>query len=325
MEPIRRVAFFGSPEFATPTLDALATSRFRPVVVVTQPPRPAGRGRRTEDTAVALRARSLGLEVVQPQKVRDPAFLESFRALATDVAVVVAFGQIFPKALLALPRLGCINLHASLLPRHRGAAPIQAAIAAGDAETGVTTMRMEAGLDTGPILLQRSLPIADGDDARTLASRLASIGAGLMIETLERLEAGELDERRQDDSLATLAPRLDKRDAAVDWTLDARALWRRSRAFTPWPGLLSLCAGEPLKLVEVRPLDGAPRGLPAPGTFLGLVDGAIAVAAGGHTTLGLIRVQRPGRREVGAADFLRGERLEPGSVVFTTPPVPSEN
>ena len=137
MEPIRRVAFFGSPEFAVPTLDALASSRFRPILVVSQPPRPAGRGRHTEDTAVALRARAHGIEVSQPEKVKDPAFLDSFRALDVDVAVVVAFGQIFPRALLALPRLGCINLHASLLPRHRGAAPIQAAIAAGDPETGV--------------------------------------------------------------------------------------------------------------------------------------------------------------------------------------------
>jgi methionyl-tRNA formyltransferase len=323
MEPIRRVAFFGSPDFALPTLDALARSRFRPILVVSQPPRPAGRGRRTEDTAVAVRARALGIEVRQPAKVRDSAFLDFFGALATDVAVVVAFGQIFPKALLALPRLGCVNLHGSLLPRHRGAAPIQAAIAAGDRETGVTTMRMEAGLDTGPILLQRATPIADDDDAPSLAARLATMGADLMIETLDRLERGELMAERQDDSFATLAPRLDKSDARVDWSLAADALWRRSRAYAPWPGLVSLCAGEPLKLTKVEPLGSSSNGA-LPGTFLGLVDGALAVAAGGGSTLGLLRVQRPGRREVDAADFLRGERLAPGEVAFTTPPPPAE-
>jgi methionyl-tRNA formyltransferase len=321
MALLRRIVFFGSPDFALPTLDALASSRFRPILVVSQPPRPAGRGRRTEDTAVASRARALGLEVWQPEKVKDPSFLESFRSLDVDVAVVVAFGQIFPRALLALPRFGCINLHGSLLPRHRGAAPIQAAIAAGDHQTGVTTMRMEAGLDTGPILLQRTTTIENEDDAPALASRLAAIGAELMIETLDLLERGALVEHRQDDSLATLAPRLDKRDALVDWALDAESLWRRSRAFEPWPGLVALCGGEPLKLHRVRPLELRSNGTVAPGTFLGLVDGALAVAAGGGTTLGLVSVQRPGRRELPAADFLRGERLEVGAVEFATPPV----
>jgi methionyl-tRNA formyltransferase len=324
MALLRRVVFFGSPDFALPTLDALASSRFRPILVVSQPPRPSGRGRRTEDTAVALRARALGLDVQQPAKVKDPAFLELLRALEVDLAVVVAFGQIFPKSLLALPRHGCINLHGSLLPRHRGAAPIQAAIAAGDRETGVTTMRMEAGLDTGPILLQRSAPIDDGDDAPSLSVRLAAIGAELMLETLELLERDALVEHPQDDALATLAPRLDKNDALVDWTLPAAALWRRARAFEPWPGLLSLCGGEPLKLHRVRPVAWhAANRAAAPGTFLGLVDGALAVAAGEGTALGLLSVQRPGRRELPAAEFLRGERLTVGAVEFSTPPVGS--
>jgi methionyl-tRNA formyltransferase len=206
-----------------------------------------------------------------------------------------------------------------LLPRHRGAAPIQAAIAAGDRETGVTTMRMEAGLDTGPILLQRATPIEDADDARSLSSRLASIGAELMITTLELIERDALAEHPQDDALATLAPRLDKRDALVDWTLPASALWRRARAFEPWPGLLSLCGGEPLKLHRVRPLASQANGAVAPGTFLGLIDGTLAVAAGDGTTLGLVSVQRPGRRELAAPEFLRGERLEVGAVEFATP------
>ena len=319
MAPIRKLAFFGSPEFAVPTLDRLAASSYRPALVVTQPARPAGRGRREEETAVAARAREHGLEVWQPQKVRDPAFLTAFAALELDVAVVVAFGQIFPAALLALPRLGCINLHASLLPRHRGAAPIQAAIAAGDRETGVTTMRMEAGLDTGPILLRRTTAIGDDEDAPALTARLAVVGAELVVETLERLESGTLEAVPQDDALATLAPRLDKRDGLVDWSADAAAIWRRSRAYRPWPGLTTLCGGEPLKLHDVRPLAGPSPAGTAPGTFLGLEDGALAVAAGGGTTLGLYRVQRPGRRALAAREFLRGERLTVGAREFSAP------
>jgi methionyl-tRNA formyltransferase len=320
MQAIRRIVFFGSPPFAVPTLDALAASRFSPSLVVTQPARPAGRGRREEEPAVALRARELGIEVRQPERVRDPAFLESFAALEADLAVVVAFGQIFPRSLLALPRLGCVNLHASLLPRHRGAAPIQAAIAAGDEETGVTTMRMEAGLDTGPILLQRSTPIGAAEDAPALSSRLAILGAELMIETIERLERGDLAPRPQDDALATLAPRLAKRDGVVDWTLDATAIARRARAYRPWPGLVTLCSGEPLKLIEVRALAAPRRGETSPGTFLGVEDGALAVAAGAGTTLGLVEVQRPGRRALRGPEFLRGERLVTGAVEFATPP-----
>jgi methionyl-tRNA formyltransferase len=319
MEPIRRLAFFGSPDFAVPTLDALAASRFRPLLVVSQPARPAGRGRREEDTAVAQRAREHGLEVWQPQKVKDPSFLAAFGALALDLAVVVAFGQIFPRALLALPRLGCVNLHASLLPRHRGAAPIQAAIAAGDRETGVTTMVMEAGLDTGPILLRRATAIDDHEDAPALSARLAVAGAELVLETLEGMERGAVVAAPQDEARATLAPRLDKSDGRVDWSLDATAIWRRSRAYRPWPGLTTWCAGEALKLLEVRPLAAAVTDA-APGAFLGIDDGALRVAAGGGTTLGLLRVQRPGRRAVAAAEFLRGERLAPGRVEFTTPP-----
>lgn len=320
MEAIRRVVFFGSPEFAVPTLDALAATRYRPALVVTQPPRPAGRGRRDEEPAVARRAREHAIEVWQPAKVRAPAFLEPFATLGADVAVVVAFGQIFPTALLALPRFGCVNLHASLLPRHRGAAPIQAAIAAGDGETGVTTMLMEAGLDTGPILLQRATPIADDEDAPSLSARLATLGAELMIETLEGLERGAVVPRPQDESRATLAPRLAKRDGAVDWSLDADVLARRARAYRPWPGSTTLCDGEPLKLIEVRPLDLARDRDVAPGTFLGVEEGALAVAAGAGTTLGLVEVQRPGRRPLAAPEFLHGERLVPGEVEFATPP-----
>ena len=252
-----------------------------------------------------------------------PAFLESFRALDVDVAVVVAFGQIFPRALLALPRFGCINLHGSLLPRHRGAAPIQAAIAAGDRETGVSTMRMEAGSR------HRSDPAPELDaDRRTRTTLRRSRAAGLDRRRADdrdarALENGALVERPSGRCARHRSRRVST--SATRWSTGPStpaALSRRSRAFTPWPGLLSLCAGEPLKL----PSGAAARAAiewrrRLPGTFLGLADGALAVAAGGGTTLGLERVQRPGRRELAAADFLRGERLEVGAVEFGTPPV----
>ena len=319
MKAIRRVAFFGSPDFAVPTLDALCSSTYRPALVVSQPPRPAGRGRREEPTAVALCASEHGIEVWQPLKVRDSSFLAAFEALSFDLAVVVAFGQIFPKALLGMPRRGCVNLHASLLPRHRGAAPVQAAIAAGDRVTGVTTMLMEAGLDTGPILLQRSTTIGEDEDAPSLAGRLAVLGAALVLETVAGLEDGRLHPVPQDGALATVAPRLAKRDGFVEWSLDAISIWRRVRAFRPWPGSTTLCGGEPLKLLEVRPLERTGAGAAPPGTLLGLADGCVAVAAGAGTTLGLARVQRPGRRAIGAEEFLRAERLVPGRIEFTTP------
>jgi methionyl-tRNA formyltransferase len=313
MPAIERILFFGTPDFAVPTLAALVAAGRRPLRVVTQPARPVGRGHRLQDPPVAAWAREHGLEVMQPEKVRDPAFLDQVAELAPDTAVVVAFGQIFPRALLELPRHGCINLHASLLPRWRGAAPIQAALAAGDARTGVTTMLMEAGLDTGPVLLQEETDVAPGETAGELSSRLAEVGGQLMVRTLERLEQGGLEPRPQDPGAATHAPRLTRESGRVDWNLTAQQLADRLRAYTPWPGLSAELRGEPVKLARVDVLQEQ-AGEAAPGTFLGLRDGRLAVACGEGTVLGLAGLQRPGRKALPAADFANGERLRSGEL-----------
>jgi methionyl-tRNA formyltransferase len=311
MPGIDRILFFGTPDFAVPTLAALVAAGRAPVRVVAQPARPAGRGHRQMDPPVAAWAREHGLEVAQPERVRHPAFLEEAGALAPDLAVVVAFGQIFPRALLGLPRLGCVNLHASLLPRWRGASPIQAAVAAGDARTGVTTMLMEEGLDSGPILLQEATEIGPDETAGALSSRLAEMGGRLMVETLERLERDGLEPRPQPAEGVTLAPKLTRDSGRADWRLTARELHDRLRAYTPWPGLTAGLRGEPVKILSAEVLDEDAGGA-APGTILGLRGGRLAVACGGGTVLGMGEVQRPGKRALRAADFVNGERLRAG-------------
>jgi len=319
-EALERVVFFGTPDFALPTLEALVAAGRAPAAVVSQPARPAGRGRRLEEPPVARRARALGLPLLQPERVRAEPFLAELAALRPQVAVVVAFGQIFPRALLELPAHGCINLHASLLPRWRGAAPIQAAIAAGDRRTGVTTMQMEAGLDAGPILLQEEVAIGAEETAGKLGARLAERGADLVVRTLAALEAGALAPVAQREADATYAPRLTRASGRADWTLAAPALFDRLRAYTPWPGLWATLREEPVKLVAARPLDEAPPLLDAasprrdapPGTVLGLAGGRLAVACGGGTVLGLETLQRPGRRALDAAAFANGARLRAG-------------
>ena len=311
-QPIERIAFFGTPDFALPTLQALCGAGRVPLVAVTQPDRPAGRGQETREGVVARWARGQGLRVMQPARVRDEAFLREMADLRLDLAVVAAFGQIFPQALLDLPRHGCVNVHASLLPRHRGAAPVQAAILAGDDLTGVSTMVMEAGLDTGPVLLQAATRLAGRETAGELLPRLAHLGAALLLETVARLEAGELPPRPQDPAGATLAPRLTKEDGRADWSLPAEALDRRLRGLTPWPGMTAEWRGSTIRLVSAAPVAAAAEGAVAPGTVLGVRDGRLLVGCGGGSVLGLERVQRPGRRPVSAAEFANGERLAPG-------------
>ncbi len=313
MSGLDRILFFGTPEFAVPALAALVEAGRAPVRVVTQPARPVGRGRRPQDPPVAAWAREHGLEVMQPERVRHPDFLAEAAALAPDVAVVVAFGQIFPRALLDLPRQGCINLHASLLPRWRGASPIQAAMAAGDARTGVATMQMEEGLDTGPILLEEETEIGPDETAEELSRRLAGMGGRLMVRTLERLERGDLVSRPQSSEGVTYAPRLTRESGRVDWSLTAREIHGRLRAYTPWPGLTAELRGEPVKIVSARVLEAGEESenKAALGTLLGLRDGLLAVACGGGV-LGIAELQRPGKRALRAADFVNGERLRAG-------------
>lgn len=319
MPLISRLAFFGTPDFAVPTLDALVRAGRAPLLVVAQPDRPAGRGGRLQQPPVARFANAENLPLAQPEKVRDPEFLARIEALDLDVAIVVAFGQIFPARLLAAPRLGCINLHASLLPAYRGAAPIQAAIAAGETATGVTTMRMEQGLDTGPILLQEKVAIGLGETAAELSPRLAAVGARLILETLARLESGDLAAVAQEDEHASYAPRLAKDAGRIDWSLPARTLADRLRAFTPWPGLAAELAGTPVKIVRAQALPGAAPRTSAPGTVIALVtattDGALGAlhVACGDGVLALLELQRPGRRPLLAADFANGERIVAGA------------
>lgn len=311
MSAIDRIVFFGTPEFAVPTLAALVAAGRVPVRVVTQPARPAGRGQKPLDPPVARWARERGLEVSQPERVRDPAFLEDLAVLSPDLAAVVAFGQIFPRALLDLPRLGCVNLHASLLPRWRGASPIQAAVAAGDTRTGVATMQMEAGLDTGPILLEEATEIGPLETAGELSLRLAEAGGRLMVRTLQELEGARLAPRPQRAEGATYAARLTRESGRIDWSLAALEIHHRLRAYTPWPGLTAELRGVPVKVLAVEVLEARETG-EAPGTYQGLRDGRLAVACGGGTVLGLGELQRPGKRALRAPDFANGERLQAG-------------
>jgi len=295
----------------------MVASDCAPLLVVSQPDRPAGRGRRLVAPPVAVAARRNGLALIQPETVRDSAFLATLEELAPEVAVVVAFGQIFRPELLALPPRGCVNLHASLLPRWRGAAPIQAAIAHGDSRTGVSTMHMTAGLDSGPVLLKAALAIGPDETAPELADRLAALGAGLMVRTLEALARGDWVAREQDVAGVTLAPRLTRADGEVDWSQPAPVLYRAWRAYQPWPGLTTSQDGRRLKLLAVVP--HTPRDTPRaarrpapPGTILGLDGEAVTVACGSGSALGLLRVQRPGRAATSAAAWAHGERRNPG-------------
>jgi methionyl-tRNA formyltransferase len=309
---IERIVFFGTPQFAVPALEALVAAGRRPVLVVTQPARPAGRGRRLVEPPVAVRSRELGLEVEAVAKVRAPEFLERLAALAPDLAVVVAFGQIFPRALLDLPRLGCLNVHASLLPRWRGAAPIAAAIAAGDAETGVAIQRMEEGLDTGPVYAARATPIGAGETAGELAPRLAALGAELLVEVISRLELGTAVAAEQDAAAATYAGKLaGVRD--LDLARDAAELARETRAWTPEPGVALAIRGERIKVLAAR-AGGGDASAPA-GTVVGVAGEALRLAAGGGSVLELLRVQRPGGRPVSGRDLANGLRLAAGEAV----------
>lgn len=309
---LERVVFFGTPEFALPSLVALVEAGYRPLRVVSQPARPAGRGQEVKEPPVAAWAREHGLDVAQPERVSEPEFLAGMADLAPDLAVVVAFGQIFPPELLSLPRHGAINLHASLLPKYRGASPIQAAVAEGEKKTGVTTMLMEEELDAGPILLQEEIDIGPLEDAGHLSERLARLGAELLVETLRQLEAGQLKPRKQRDEQATYAHRLLRRNGKANWALEATDFFNHLRAVTPWPGLTAHLRGRPVKIVWGVPVDWEEAPVGSVGTYVGMRQGRLAVLCGGGTLFGLERLQRPGKAAVSAADFANGERLRVG-------------
>ncbi len=300
-----RVLFYGTPRFALPTLDALLAGH-EVVGVVTQPDRPAGRGQRVAPPPVKARATAAGVPVLQPERLRDPAWLEPLRALRAEVAVVVAFGQILPKAVLDAPARGSINVHASLLPRYRGAAPIAWAIIRGETETGITTFQMDEGMDTGAMLRQARTPIRPGETAGELAERLARLGAEVLTETLARLDSITPTPQRQEE--ATLAPRLKKSDGHLDWREPARALVGRIHGCNPWPGAVTLAPGGRLLIWRATAVDADP-GAP-PGTLVGAAeDFRVAAGAG---TVAPIEVQPENRRALAWRDYLRGARLRPG-------------
>lgn len=301
MTPLR-LAFMGSPAFAVPTLRALHAAGHEVVAVYSQPPRPAGRGRAVTPCPVHEAAATLGLPVHTPVRLRhDAAEHAAFAALDLDAAVVAAYGLILPPAMLAAPRRGCLNVHASLLPRWRGAAPIQAAVLAGDTETGVTIMQMDAGLDTGAMLLEGRVPIGPRTTAADLHDALAALGADLTLQTLRDPPAAA----PQPAEGATYAPKLTRDSGRLDWTQTAAQLGRQVRAFTPWPGAWTVLGTETLKVLRAEPAPGAG----SPGMVL---DDGLLVACG-QGALRLLRVQRPGRAPMEADALLRGFPIPPGT------------
>jgi len=303
-----RVVFAGTPPFAAAALEALARAGHSIPLVLTQPDRPAGRGLRETASAVAQSAARLGLRVEKPATLKDSAAQELIRSASPEVMVVAAYGLLLPEAVLAIPRFGCLNIHASLLPRWRGAAPVQRAILAGDAETGVGIMQMEKGLDTGPVRLEKRIAIEAGESAGELTARLASLGAAAIVEALGRLEA--LPAHVQDASRATYAAKVAKSEARIDWSRTSEELDRQVRAFNPAPGAEAAVGGEVLKIWKAKPAGGHGT----PGEILE-AEGDHFVVATGSGALALLEVQKPGGRRVSPGDFLRGARLYRGATL----------
>ena len=308
MKSTLNLVFCGTPPFAVPTLRKLVESGFKVPLVVTQPDRPRGRGMETAFSPVKQEALRLGLPVIQPEKIKtNPEFREQLEALRPDGIIVVGFGRIIPQWMIELPRLGNINLHASLLPKYRGAAPIQWAIARGETVTGVTTMRIDAGLDTGDILLQQEVPIEAQDTAETLGPRLAEVGAQLMVSTLRGLEAGTVRSSPQDHSRATLAPILQKEDGRMNFDLTAHELLNRLRGFQPWPGAFTFFHGKILNVWQALISEASA----APSEMVVTSD-QLVVGCGNNTALQLLEVQPEGKKRMPANAFIQGYRPKTG-------------
>ena len=309
-----RVAFAGTPDFALPAFHALVGSRHTVVGVLTQPDRPKGRGRQLAASPVKLAAQACGVPVSQPIKLKTEADRADLAAWQPDVLVVVAYGLILPRAALDLPRLGCVNIHASLLPRWRGAAPIQRAILAGDAQTGVSIMRMDVGLDTGPVFLERTVAIAPGETGGSLHDRLAAEGASAVVEVLDELSINGATSIPQREDGVTYASKIDKAEALIDWSRGAIEIERQVRAFNPWPIAETRLDGEQLRIYSARAIDTDHESIGGEsGKIIAVSNGSIVVACG-HGRLALTELQRPGRRPVAARDLintldLAGRRL----------------
>lgn len=304
----------GTPEFAVPTVKALIEGPDEILAVVSQPDRPKGRGRKLVPTPVKQAAEEAGIQVLQPERVRNPEFLEQIRQLAPDLLIVAAFGQILPQELLDIPKIMPINVHGSLLPAYRGAAPIHWALINGDEETGITIMKMDAGMDTGPMLLKRSLKIGPDETFGTLMPRMAELGASALMEALELLERGQLKEEVQPEEGVTFAPPIKKEQLHIDWSMPAKKIHGTIRAFDPRPGAWCELEGERVRIFSPFFSDEKmPPGV-QPGQVLRADDTGIHVAAGDRA-VGLRELQRPGRRRLAAADFLRGRPVKQGLVL----------
>lgn len=310
-----RIVFMGTPAFAVPVLDALTQTLPEIAGVFTRPDQPAGRGRKLQASPVKELAETRGLPVFQPKTLRRPEGIAPLRDLAPDLAIVAAYGLILPAEALAIPRLGCVNTHASLLPRHRGAAPVAAAILTGDPETGVTLMQMDTGLDTGPILAQRAIPIAADDTAGTLTMKLSHLAADFLVEMLPRLLAGDIIPTPQDESRATVFKTMRKEEGLIDWARPALEIERRVRAFNPWPSAYTFWQANQLKILRAR---AAPLHTEAlPGRVLESAEGTGVMAGDG--VLLLREVQLAGKRAMSIEEFMRGQRGFLGAKLESAP------
>ena len=310
-----KVVFFGTPDFAVPTLERLVASDHEVVLVVSRPDRPVGRKQVLTAPPVIEVARDHHIEYIQPPKLKSKGVGPVLSDCGADVAVVVAYGKLIPAALLEVPAHGFVNLHPSLLPRHRGPSPIQWSLVCGDRATGVTTMLLDEGMDTGPILLQQRVPIEDGETAEMLAPRLADLGADLIVRTLDELEAGTANPRPQPSDGVNTTPMLRRNFAKVDWSMPARQLVNRLRGFTPWPGLYTKFRGGRLKIFGLEEVKPPPKGDEDHGTVLDASEDGIVVRAGRGSAVKITEVQREGRRRMPVDAFLIGERVTRGETL----------
>ena len=318
-----RIAFFGTPAFAVPSLERLVAAGERVVLAVTQPDRPRGRGQRLQPSPVKAAAGDHGIPVAQPARARDPAVAARVAASDADLGVVVAYGQILPDALLATPRHGVVNVHASLLPRYRGAAPVQRAVMAGEPETGITMIRLVRELDAGPMLARASRPIAGHETSADVERDLAAMGAELLVDTVRAIAEGRAREQPQDHALATYAPRLTREDGRIDWTRPAGAVHDLVRGLHPWPPAFTFLDGTRYLIrrttPESEPLAGAAPA-PPPGAVAEARGDRLRVACGAGTVLSILEIQPEGRRAQSARDFLAGRRIGAGAVFRPSPP-----
>lgn len=305
-----RVVFLGTPEFAVPSLQTLVSAQHDVIAVFTQPDRPKGRGNQNFKSPVKSAATTLGLEIYQPERIRRPEIVEQLSALRPDLMIIVGYGQIIPQTIIDLPRYGILNVHASLLPKYRGAAPIQWAIANGENETGVTIMQIDAGLDTGDMLLKAKTSIAPDETAPELSARLAPLGAQLLLKAMDEIEAGRIHGEKQPDTEATYAPMLKKEDGRIDWLRPAPQIYNRLRGFTPWPGAYTSFRSQQLLVVRATPIERLETAVPMLGAgMLFSAERRLFVGCGDDTVLELLEVQPASKKPMSADAFLNGYKI----------------